>query len=262
MTVAGNHDVQYADFSPESRKKQPFSVLVEGAPNLVDLSDREHYMHEGFAFTGSSYKKAVKVLDELVEDTTQFAPTLAGKNTFDPDLQKYIQRHIHVCHASVVNKVPAWKPYTLVEDVFKATVADVVHCGHIHDWIGVIEGKNSLGKPCIFTNLGSMTRGALTEETLEREPAVLLVNIDGRDPSLSYRRLGCKPASEIYDISAYRQEKTKVATVNAWAQQLRREFGQAEIEANESFEDLITQSGALDHRTRELARGILDEVGE
>lgn len=264
LTVAGNHDVQHLDFSHEARLKQPIGVVATSCPNFIDLDWPEQYLQyfrhtknsEVYLITGSRYQAPVSLLGQPAEIQSQFGSEIPADVYYDV--------RIHLCHASCVDKVPNWRPYTLVKDAIAVSYADIIHCGHIHDNVGCFSGRNALGKPCLFTNLGSMTRGALTEETIVRLPGFVEITVglnNSKAVEFKIVSFDCRSADQIYDIRGYSQEKEVITRSRQWAKQLRQEFGKTEIEAEESFADLIKKSSVLDYESRELALRILEDAG-
>lgn len=267
-TIAGNHDVRFSDTSEASLAKQPFGVFTRH-PNISVVSPGSHFFLSSWK-DGEQPEQGDLFCNRITLTGQHFwAPEYGedgepseNKWQFFPMTQSSSKEFIvHLCHANVVGSTPMWKPHTLVEDVFKNTNANIVHCGHIHDDIGIFKGENMKGVEAYFTNVGSITRGALNEETLTREPQVLLVEVDLLSFMVSMQRITLehKPNEEIYDIDAYESRKEDRTAVKEWSGKVRDELLKRTEEKEESVEEIIARTDLLDHPARELARSILSD---
>lgn len=261
-SIAGNHDVPHGNTSTAVLRDQPYGVLMRQFMHLDDdvltLYSRDDTEPGVVLVTGASYR--APVYDETgcpMENPAQWSSPPALVRPGNP------VKRVHLVHASVLPTAPRWAPYTLAEDMLAQTSADVVHCGHIHEDLGILEFPNQRGVLATFTNTGSMTRGSLTEETVARVPNVLLAEYDfSRCPVASFTRLPlpCAPATEIYDVTAYRDEKIKTAQLSQWGDQLRRELAETTEGEEEALPALIARTESLDSPARRLALGILDTL--
>lgn len=249
-TVLGNHDVQFNDVSVAAVHKQPVGTLLTNR-DIFWLDHVPPMRIRGVHFVGSSYRPPVLLPDgSLTEDHTQFA--------VPPGIEGPV---VQLTHASVVPDIPMWKPYLLVSDIAELSTATVCHTGHIHEELGVHRVARGDGSHLYWTNVGSMTRGALSEATLQREPKVLLVELEpGEDPVFTPITLEHQPAEEIYDVTSYREEKAQERAFSAWTNRLREELSATSTE-EKSLTDLVQES-ALDSRGRDLALRLLNEAGE
>lgn len=252
LTIVGNHDVQFNDTSSASVLRQPLGVLLTNPG--VTLLDPAVEGHQAMYFSdvvvsGTPFTKPVLIDGVWTEPLEQFQmPAQAAAEAGD-------RWRVHLTHASVLRTAPVWSPYTLASAVLQATNADIVHTGHIHDDLGFerYEGKT-------WTNVGSMTRGALTESTIERQPSVLLVTAVKKEaPTFEILPLACRPASEIYDVEAYREEKLQTREFAAWTDRLQGELSETSIE-EKSLQDIVRES-SLGHPERELALQLLNDAG-
>ncbi len=164
--------------------------------------------------------------------------------------------NIVLAHGACVSEPVAWEGHSLIEEVMKTTDADIVHCGHIHDNLGIHKYGNKW-----FANVGSVTRGALKESEIDREPIVLVTKIDTESLEVSFKPIGlpsAKSANEVYDLQSYAKIKREKKDAEAWTVKLQKEFETDEPE--EELETVIQQS-SLDYACRSLALGILNELG-
>lgn len=253
ITVPGNHDVWYGDTSQNNLLRHPFGVL-QTAPNFYTLTEGRYYLSDvtkgqGIVVSGAAYHKPyVLAGGVLKEDINQYdAPS---------GYEGYFQ--IHVVHGNTYSTPPNWEPYTLMADAAAFSRADIIHCGHIHDDLGTHTFTNKLGKLCIVTNSGSLTRGALNDESRSRVPKILEMQYDDVTKRTHWQEhlLEVAPADQIYALEEADREKEESSQISKWTDNLRSQL--AEEDPEEDIEATIRQS-SLDHRARELALTILNE---
>jgi len=271
LTVVGNHDVQYYNTSRRGLKNQPLGSVWEACDNLLILGDAEGGQRgQGYfeltgtnndrvIFAGSNFIKPVDGLEGPEEDKSQFDirnsdGIIGWEHRADPPYLKYVQ----LIHASIYVKSPPFRPFTLLKDLADLTIADLVHCGHIHDDIGIFSERRSGGRPdLLFTNVGSLTRGSLSEDNIQRIPTILLVKYFEGTFEIERIPLDHKPAEEIFDVEQYRAEKKQVRHFESWLEELK-----AEIELTEEDLDVsraINESG-LNADAKAIAQRILLSV--
>lgn len=89
-------------------------------------------------------------------------------------------------------------------------------------------------------NIGSLTRGSLTQDNIEREPGVVVMGFWPRDrgmpPTFEFVKLRVAPASEVFDMEKRVKEESRAMTVDAFVQSLKAEL---QTESHKSFPDLI-----------------------
>lgn len=248
LTILGNHDVQFNDMSPESVFRQPVGTLLSN-PRVQWLDHSRPVVIRGVTFAGASFVAPSVLPNGTVQEREDQFRTAEG-----------VECLVQLTHASVVPEAPIWKPYTLVSEVARLSRATICHTGHIHEDLGIHKVTRDDGSVFHWTNVGSMTRGSLTEATIERRPKVLLVEVEpGESPVFTELVLTHQPAEEIYDVSSYREEKAQAKEFSAWTSRLREEMRGTTSE-EKSLTDLVEES-ALDSRGRDLALRILNEAG-
>lgn len=248
-TVLGNHDVQFNDMSLPSVHKQPVSVLLTNR-DLLWLDQQGPMNIQGVTFVGASYRPAIFDSEgNQLEDPSQFiVPDGVGETV------------VQLTHASVMPTTPIWKPYTLVADLAELSRATICHTGHVHEDLGCHRITRQDGSTFYWTNIGSMTRGSLSEATIGRKPKVLMVELEpGQDPQLTEIVLEHAAAEDIYDVEAYREEKEQAQAFTEWTSKLREELDAASVH-EKSLTELVQES-SLDPRGRELALRLLNEAG-
>jgi hypothetical protein len=96
--------------------------------------------------------------------------------------------------------------------------------GHWHKNQGITEIAD--GKWVI--NTGSLTRGALTEDNIQREPGIVVMGFWPRDrnmpPTLEFVKLKIKPSQEVFDLEKRVREETRAMTVDAFVESVKEEL--------------------------------------
>lgn len=112
-----------------------------------------------------------------------------------------------------------------------------VHCfGHWHKNQGIQEIRD--GKWVV--NVGSLTRGALTQDSVEREPGVVLMGFWPRErglpPALEFVKIKARPAEEIFDMDKRTREEARAMTVDAFVESVKQEL---EAKPDRPFEEIL-----------------------
>ena len=270
LTVVGNHDVQYYNTSRRGLKNQPLGSVWEACDNLFILGDREgglkrvglyelsHPKGGDVVFVGSNFTRPIDGVDGPEEDSEQFHMKVIDEVIKWDNRRVSETKYVQLLHASVYIKSPPFKPFTLLKDLAKMTTADLVHCGHIHDDIGIFsEDRPDDRPPLLFTNVGSLTRGSLSEDNIQRVPTVVVVGYSSGIFDIRRIPLEYKPAEEIFDVEQYRQQKQRVRRFESWLDELK-----VEIETSEEDIDVLKSidQSSLDLSTKGVARRILLSV--
>jgi len=87
--------------------------------------------------------------------------------------------------------------------------ADMFLFGHWHKDQGV---EHLWGKH--FVNIGSLTRGALTEDNLDRKPACAVLTITPDGAAVQVVRLKVQPGEEVFDVQRRMQVEARSATMD------------------------------------------------
>jgi hypothetical protein len=115
---------------------------------------------------------------------------------------------------------------------------DVWMFGHWHKNQGISEVKG--GKWVV--NVGSLTRGSLTQDNIEREPGVVVMGFWPRDrkmpPTLEFVKLKVKPASEVFDMEKRVREESRAMTVDAFVESVRQEL---QTSSDRPFSEIVDE---------------------
>jgi len=140
------------------------------------------------------------------------------------------------------------------EDILKYDeLADInpdidVYCfGHWHKNQGITEVKGGIH----VVNVGSLTRGSLTEDNVQREPGVVVMGFWPRDrgvpPTLEFVKIKIAPASEVFDMEKRTIEETRAMTVDAFVESVKTAL---ESSSDKPFSEMIEDMD-LPHKVKE-----------
>lgn len=83
------------------------------------------------------------------------------------------------------------------------------------------QGVTTLGKTT-FVNIGSLTRGALTEDEVTRVPeCAVLTFVPGQPIQVDQRPLNVKPAAEVFDLVGRTRQEARAMTVDAFVESVK-----------------------------------------
>ena len=140
------------------------------------------------------------------------------------------------------------------EQLAEVTNADIVLNGHIHypvdgKYIVKINGK-------YFVNPGSFSRGSLTEDNLDRDVQVVLIDTDKMVPELV--NIQANPAIDVFDIQAKEDKKEVDKKIEDFAKRLK------EAIVTTSGDDIVSVMSSLELKknVREKVEHYLSIAGE
>jgi len=141
---------------------------------------------------------------------------------------------------------------------------DIFVIGHYHIDQGIYEHQGKY-----FVNIGSMSRGTLSEEDIVHSPQIGIIKISVDDlgnPSYMVRavKLRVKPASEIFDLVKKEEEKKENTAIEAFVDKLASEAAVAIINAkdeNKSIDDFI-ESMDIARQVKNKVLGFIREAAQ
>lgn len=108
-----------------------------------------------------------------------------------------------------------------------------------------------------FVNIGSMTRGSLAQDDVDRRPAIALLTFTRDEMKVQVLRLRAKDANEVFDIDAKVRAEARVMTMDAFVTSVKETLiekrGQSLEEDVEALNDVPVQ-------VRERALGYLERA--
>lgn len=135
--------------------------------------------------------------------------------------------------------------------------ADIFVFGHYHIDQGIenIDGK-------YFVNIGSMSRGTLSDEDIDHHPQIGLIRINtDNDISINIQsiKLKVKPAEEIFNIDKYNESKEESKEMEQFINKLITETSE-DMSENKDFNDVIKNFNVA-KAVKEKALFFLQEAG-
>lgn len=120
---------------------------------------------------------------------------------------------------------------------------DVWCFGHWHKDQGIQEIAG--GKWVV--NVGSLTRGALTQDNIDREPGVVVMSFWSSDhqphPKLDFIPITIRPSKDVFDLDKRVKEEARAMTVDAFVESLKEEL---QTSSKKDFSEIVRSSPAPD----------------
>jgi DNA repair exonuclease SbcCD nuclease subunit len=236
--TVGNHDVKYGnlEFLPEAPLETLFSTGV--FQRLYDQHEVTFTKDDitvrvvGIPYHGTKY------------DLNRFSEIKKGS-------EDYLVVVAH-CLASPKETTMFEAEDVLSYKDLSAYAPDAYLMGHWHKDQGV---QRVAGK--LFVNVGSVSRGSLQQDELERIPTVVALYFDKDDISYSKIELQISPASEVFDLAGRARVEKREETVDSLVEKL---LGLMTMRDGESLLNKV-RSLPLEESVRELVMGYLEKVG-
>lgn len=140
-------------------------------------------------------------------------------------------------------------PYSLLRELD----ADVFNFGHWHKDQGISE--IAPGKWVV--NTGSLTRGSLSQDNLERSPACAVLAFGSEGIRIDRHDLQVLPAAEVFDVRGRAQVETRTMVLDHLTQVMK---GSLSRDAGKSLEDLVREAPGIPESVRERSLHILEGV--
>lgn len=235
----GNHDVKYG--SAEFLSESPLGVLYE-----TGVFKRLYGPHEAVFEKGGVKVRVVGIPYHGARYDTNLLTTLTRG---DEDWLVVVAH----CLAS-----PKGGQMFESEDVFKysdlANLAPDVYCfGHWHK----DQGVQRLG-PKTFVNIGSMSRGALRQDELQRIPSVASLHFTPKRLDVQLHPLKIQESSEVFDLETRAMVEARKSTVEDLVDNLKTTLMQRR--EGSLLEDIREMTGIPDV-VRERAHFYLEKAG-
>lgn len=210
FAIEGNHDIAFNNL--ESLERQPLGVLFTTGV-FQQLRDRVF-------IEGRLKVRIVGLPYETSDPLSRFKKIERG----DED---YLVIMAHVLASEVVSsKIDSFfrEPVLSYEDLVYDGGPDVVLFGHWHRDQGVTRIDNR-----VFVNQGSVCRGALNLDSLDRVPQVAVLKF-GETVSIELEPLEVAPASEVFDL----ERRLKVEVERSAIEQFVDKLQEATLGSEES----------------------------
>lgn len=182
-SIVGNHDISYNRM--ETLEKQPLGVLFE---------------------SGALKKLSREQIGEFEVVGVDFDEN-ANYDSLKPKKTHSEGKLIAVCHvyAEPKERDLFGEPVFGYDKMAEGSDVDVYVFGHYHHDQGIV----SIGDKQ-FVNIGSLSRGSLNKENLDREVKIGRISLDNEGlVSCQELKLPVKPATEIFDVEKKKQIEEK-----------------------------------------------------
>lgn len=117
---------------------------------------------------------------------------------------------------------------------------DIFVLGHYHADQGIYKENDKY-----FVNIGSMSRGTLSEDSLDHHPQIGYIKISIKEDKVYYQlqpiKLKIKPYHEIFDLEKREEEIKEVKEIELFVEKLMSETPEKNKNTNKSIENLITE---------------------
>ena len=238
----GNHDCVYGDYSYIDQ--QPLGVLFDTG-TFRRLYDKHEALFEIHGFTvrvvGIPYHGADYDLERF--------------RSIEKGDEDYLVVVAHVLATpGAGGKGAMFGGEDIVGYDFLRTLdADVFCFGHWHKDQGIVE----IAEGKWVVNVGSMSRGALSQDEMKRIPACVTMHFDTEGITLEKVLLSVAPASDVFDIEKKERIEAKEFTSEAFADSLRNVLNSV---VGESLETQIRVHEGVLPEVRERALHYWEQV--
>jgi DNA repair exonuclease SbcCD nuclease subunit len=124
--------------------------------------------------------------------------------------------------------------YADLEDL--APSVDVFCFGHWHK----NQGIEKINDRQWVVNVGSLTRGALTEDNVEREPGVVVMGFWPKErhipPALEFVKIGIEPGPHVFDLEKRVKAEARAMTVDAFVESVKLEL---QSSSDKPFDEIV-----------------------
>jgi exonuclease SbcD len=208
-SIVGNHDISYNRM--DTLEKQPLGVLFE---------------------SGALRRLTREVIGDFEVVGVDFDEH-ASYETLKPKKTHADGKLVAVCHvyAEPSERDLFGEPVFGYDKMSEGSDVDVYVFGHYHHDQGIVKINDKQ-----FVNIGSLSRGSLNKENVEREVKIGKLSISGDKVVCEELKLPVRPASEIFDI----EKKKAIEEKETEIEQFVASLGKANLfESLSSLEDTI-----------------------
>ena len=219
--IPGNHDLTANNL--ESLEKQPLGVLFEDG-TLINLKE-ETLEKEGMkiSLVGVPYTEHLDLTKLSFPDKKDFAAQIC-------------LMHIYA------SKKPGmlYKERLYGYDELAVLSPDVFVIGHYHADQGVEKLKDKY-----FLNIGSMSRGTLSEDSIDHHPKIGFIRVTKEEDQLSMVvdsiKLRIKPAEEIFDLQKREEERQESKEIENFVETLLSESTSDTLDLSQDIKGIVSE---------------------
>jgi len=213
----GNHDVKYGD--GDYINEAPLGVLFEtGVFRLLD-EDEGHTFEE---FEHPDGEPSVRVNSVRVVGVPYHGKSydMNRLTTITKGKERHLVVAAHLLASQAGGEMFGSEDIVRYADILNLD-PDVWCFGHWHKNQGVYEkGRKAI------VNIGSLTRGALSQDDVARVPEVAILRFDKKGFTVERRALDVQPADEVFDLEGRTRQEAREMTVDAFVESVKATFEQ------------------------------------
>ena len=245
----GNHDCVYGDYS--FLPQQPLGVLYS-----TGVFRRLYDEHEAvFTEVGEDGEETkVRVVGIPYHGTSYDMSRFTSIKKGDED--------VLICVAHVLASESGGSMFE-GEDIIKyddlrETAPDVYLFGHWHKDQGVVRYETSKS-PKFFVNLGSLTRGSLSQDEVQRIPAAAVLSCTRKGVEIRTHRLKIDPPEEVFDVEGRARQVRRQVEMDSFVTKIKESLVPTE---GEPLESAVLAMEDVPQEVREKALYYLEQAGE
>jgi len=251
----GNHDSVYGDYS--FLHQQPLGSLYAAGvfKRLYDAHEAEFVENTDLGHLGHFRNIKVRVVGIPYHGPRYEMERFTGITRGDEDILICVA---HVLASSTGGKMFEGEDIIRYSDLM-GTAPDVFCFGHWHMDQGVtrIKGKT-------FINVGSLTRGSLSQDNVQRQPACVVIRcIEGHGGNKArvgteVVRLKVGSAEEVFDVEARQRQVQRQVQMDTFVESIRSSL--APRNPGDTVEDALRAVENVPDDVRERALGFLERA--
>lgn len=245
----GNHDCVYGDYS--FLPQQPLGVLYS-----TGVFKRLYDEHEAcFSEVGADGRTVkVRVVGIPYHGTSYEMERFHSLERGDED--------VLICVAHVLASESGGTMFE-GEDIVKyadllGTAPDVYLFGHWHKDQGIARYEGEDGSDKFFVNLGSLTRGSLSQDEVQRIPAAALISCTKEGVEIKTHRLKVEAPEEVFDVEGRARQVRRQVEMDSFVTKIKDSLMPVE---GEPLEQIVLKMEGVPQEVREKALHYLEQVG-
>jgi len=209
--TVGNHDVKYGDIA--YLDESPLGVLFK--TGVFRMLDEQGVVLQPMPEQGRRSEMKVRIVAVPYHGTTYDMNRLT---TIIKEGEEYLVVAAHLLASQAGGEMFGGEDIVSYGNLLNLD-PDVWCFGHWHKNQGVVElgGKH-------FVNVGSLSRGALSEDEVKRVPEVVILRFDEDGIRTERRQLDVRPAAEVFDIEGRVRQQARTMTVDGFVDSIKASF--------------------------------------
>ena len=138
-------------------------------------------------------------------------------------------------------------------EALRDTAPDMFLFGHWHKDQGIVELQDKT-----FVNVGSLTRGTLSQDDVGRRPACVLLSFSEQEMTAKVVRLRVKPSEEVFDIEGRARQVQRQVEMDSFVTAIRDSLSTEQ--GGEDLVDVVNNLSDVPQTVRERSLAYLERV--